>query len=92
MYVVVSYDISDHRRRARLHELLLGYGQPVQRSVFECRLTHQQVLRLQAQARRLVRGARDSIRYYQMCRQCQQRTRSDGTLLVEAETPGDFMV
>lgn len=92
MYIVVCYDISSHRRRARLHELLLGYGHPVQRSVFECRLSRRQLRQLQAQARRLARGDRDSIRYYQMCRQCQQYTQADGTKLVEAELLRDFMV
>ena len=34
MYVVV-YDISDSRRRRRLHDQLLNYGTGVQYSVFE---------------------------------------------------------
>jgi CRISPR-associated protein Cas2 len=92
MYVVVCYDISDHRRRARLHELLLGYGQPVQRSVFECRLTRRQLLKLRSQARRYARKAGESIHYYQMCDGCRQRTQDDGTKLVEAGPARDFVV
>ncbi|GBD22623.1 CRISPR-associated endonuclease Cas2 2 [bacterium HR29] len=37
-YVVVAYDIPDDRRRAKLARLLAGYGDRVQRSVFECDL------------------------------------------------------
>jgi CRISPR-associated protein Cas2 len=92
MYIVVCYDISDHRRRARLHELLLSYGTPVQKSVFECQLSRAQLRRLQAQARRFARKSGESIRYYQMCDRCQQRTQTDGTGLMEAGPVRDFVV
>jgi CRISPR-associated endonuclease Cas2 len=34
--LLVAYDISDDRRRNRLHRLLRGFGEPVQKSVFIC--------------------------------------------------------
>lgn len=34
--LLVAYDISENRRRTRLHRLLRGFGEPVQRSVFLC--------------------------------------------------------
>ena len=34
--VYVAYDISERRRRSRLRRLLLGFGEPVQESVFLC--------------------------------------------------------
>ena len=34
--VYVAYDISDRRRRNCLRRLLLGFGEPVQESVFLC--------------------------------------------------------
>jgi len=34
--LLVAYDISEDRRRGRLHRLLRGYGEPVQRSLFLC--------------------------------------------------------
>lgn len=34
--VYVAYDISENRRRYRLRRLLLGFGEPVQESVFLC--------------------------------------------------------
>ncbi|HIP96765.1 MAG TPA: CRISPR-associated endonuclease Cas2, partial [Anaerolineae bacterium] len=36
MFVVVAYDISNDRRRTKLHDTLLNFGTPVQYSVFEC--------------------------------------------------------
>lgn len=92
MYVVVCYDITSNRHRIRLHQLLLGYGSPVQKSVFECSLTHQQLQRLRRQAQRLARGPSDSIRYYQLCRQCQDLTGNLGTRLIEADLGKDFIL
>lgn len=41
---VVSYDVSDDRRRTRIFELLQGYGDHVQFSVFFADLTDQEVI------------------------------------------------
>ncbi len=92
MYIVACYDISDNRRRARLHELLMGYGAPVQKSVFECALKLPQFRQLRSKARRYVRKEGESIRYYHLCGHCQGRTREEGTPLVEKENTQDFVV
>ena len=34
--LLVAYDISDSRRRNRLHRLLRGFGEPLHNSVFVC--------------------------------------------------------
>jgi hypothetical protein len=34
--LLVTYDIADDRRRNRLHRLLRGFGEPLQKSVFIC--------------------------------------------------------
>ncbi|BAZ29225.1 hypothetical protein NIES4074_16640 [Cylindrospermum sp. NIES-4074] len=39
MFIVVSYDISEDKRRTKIHSVLKGYGQWMQYSVFECDLT-----------------------------------------------------
>jgi len=39
MLVLVTYDISDNKRRTKLATFLEGYGRRVQKSVFECFLT-----------------------------------------------------
>ncbi len=92
MYIVVCYDISSNRQRARLHELLLGYGEPVQKSVFECDITPSQFRALRARARPYVKKKGDSIRYYQMCARCCARTQADGTPLTAVDAGKDFIV
>jgi CRISPR-associated protein Cas2 len=39
---IVAYDISDQQRWRRVFRLMNGYGQWLQLSVFQCRLTRQQ--------------------------------------------------
>ncbi|HEU0115088.1 MAG TPA: CRISPR-associated endonuclease Cas2 [Thermomicrobiales bacterium] len=73
MLLVVAYDVADDRRRARLHTLLLGYGDPVQESVFECEVNERQARELKRRARRLVRPSVDLVRYYPLCAACTAR-------------------
>jgi CRISPR-associated protein Cas2 len=40
---LVTYDVSDKRRLRKTHRLMLGYGDPVQYSVFRCELSPREV-------------------------------------------------
>lgn len=70
MLMVVTYDVADDRRRVRLHTFLLGYGDAVQESVFECHLDDRQENALKRGVRRLVRSPADQVRYYRLCAEC----------------------
>ena len=43
MRIVVSYDVSDDRRRRKVAKIMEGYGYRVQYSVFECDLDADQM-------------------------------------------------
>ncbi len=49
---LVAYDIADQRRRTRLHKLLWGFGEAVQKSVFVCPLDARRRARLEVLLRR----------------------------------------
>lgn len=67
---LVCYDVADDRRRRRVERALLGLGQRVQYSVFECLLTYPEArLQLGAIADELEKGA-DSLRAYPLCIWC----------------------
>ena len=71
MYVVVSYDIEDDKRRTRIHKTLKNFGEWVQFSVFECNLTKQQYLKLRDKLDHLIKKEdNDSIRFYFLCEGC----------------------
>lgn len=65
MRIVISYDISDDKRRREVAKIMEGHGYRVQYSVFECDLTIKQLRRLQKRLRPLVKkNEMDSIRFY----------------------------
>lgn len=65
-YVVV-YDIADPRRLKRVHRACLRFGEPLQESVFLCRLTPDELYRLQSALYRVIHVGEDSVRYYPLC-------------------------
>jgi CRISPR-associated protein Cas2 len=80
MLIVVSYDISHDRRRARLHRELKNFGTPVQYSMFECVLEHQDFSRLQAAVKGVIKQD-DRVRYYRLCEQCAQHVIAIGGMV-----------
>lgn len=62
--MVISYDISDDKRRTKVMKAMEDFGKRVQYSVFECNLTSGQLETLQKRLRPLVKDKTDSIRFY----------------------------
>lgn len=73
-FLIVVYDISNDRRRTRLHNVLLNYGTPVQYSVFECLLKPGEIVKMRAAVRRVTRPRVDQVRYYFLCPSCASKT------------------
>lgn len=90
-YVVV-YDIPDDRRRNRIAQILEGYGERVQYSVFECLLTERQFEELWQALGKRIEGKEDSIRAYRLCDLCAGQTRSLGQPKPSAEVPEVYIV
>ena len=44
---LVTYDVSDAKRLRRVHRLMKGYGEWVQLSVFQCRLSRRRLAEMQ---------------------------------------------
>jgi CRISPR-associated protein Cas2 len=65
MMIVVTYDITDDRRREEIAMLLSGYGPRVQLSVFECEVSSADELRrLRSDLRDHIDPLEDQIRIY----------------------------
>lgn len=61
---VISYDITDDKRRRRVCTILEGCGRRAQYSVFECDLDSEKVDRLEARLKREINPQEDDIRFY----------------------------
>jgi CRISPR-associated protein Cas2 len=60
-FYLVSYDIRDDHRWRRLYRTLRGYGQWLQLSVFQCRLSRRRMVELEAAIREIVHGREDHV-------------------------------
>ena len=69
MFIVVCYDISDDRRRTRVSNILKGFGNRVQRSVFECDLRPKDFPKLKQRLSKVLKDD-DGLRYYILCSEC----------------------
>ena len=85
MFILISYDIANDKRRTKIAKALEGKGTRVQYSVFECELTAAQYKELKAKLLKLLQpGSKptqptDSIRCYRLCENCLQQVEIFGT-------------
>ena len=79
MFVIVSYDIADDKRRSRIFKTLKNFGQWMQYSVFECELEKMQFLKLKDRLDHLIDAEEDdSIRFYFLCESCKRQVERVG--------------
>jgi CRISPR-associated protein Cas2 len=91
-FFLVVYDISDDRRRTRLHNRLLDYGSPVQYSVFECLLTKEEYQEMRKAVRRVIRPRLDQVRFYAICKSCLKKAVVTSGKEVLTESPRPVVV
>jgi CRISPR-associated protein Cas2 len=72
MKYVVTYDISNDKRRTKLSDLLEGYGVRVNYSVFEVELSEakREKLLYEIELKKLINKKYDSLRFYHLCENC----------------------
>lgn len=69
VWIVVTYDVSTEtaegrRRLHRIAKVCQGYGQRVQKSVFECSVSQLQYEQMQRRALKCINEKEDSLRFY----------------------------
>ena len=72
MLHLVSYDISDDRRRTKLAKVIKDFGDRVQYSVFECLLDRDLLDRMTARIQAVIVEEEDSVRIYSLCVGCEK--------------------
>lgn len=60
-HYLVTYDVSDDRRRNEIFEILTGIGDHAQFSVFLCELNGRELAALRGQLRAVVNHAQDQV-------------------------------
>jgi CRISPR-associated protein Cas2 len=91
-FYIITYDIPDDKRRSDIAEILEGYGDRRQYSVFECHLTDKQMGKLWAKLEKVAEPKQDSILVYTLCKACVKKARSLGVGVPILEEKGYYIV
>lgn len=78
VYLVVAYDVSNDRRRARLAKRLEDFLPRVQMSVFEGAIPPARLPALRRAVDEIVDLEHDQVRIYTLCRGCQRNVGAVG--------------
>ena len=81
MHYVIAYDVAKDKQRTQLSELLMGYGERAQKSMFEADLKKGEVQEILQRAANLIEAG-DSLRLYPMCETCSKGIMSQGRAAV----------
>ncbi|MBW2341767.1 MAG: CRISPR-associated endonuclease Cas2 [Deltaproteobacteria bacterium] len=77
-HIVVSYDIHDPKRLARVAKNMKDYGERVLYSVFECNLSMEGFERMKESVEQIIDHMEDSVRYYFLCGKCIENVEISG--------------
>ncbi len=70
MHYVIAYDITDDQRRHRVARFLQGWGRRVQKSVFECELSREELQEVYTRLTALLVIPEDRCHLYRLCGEC----------------------
>lgn len=65
-FILITYDITNTKRRNKVSKTLVGYGKRVQYSVFECFLTNTDFELLKKRLEKFIDLEVDGIRFYKL--------------------------
>ena len=87
MLYVISYDISDNKRRQKTSQMLEGMGERVQESVFECKFPTDKLKTVIKQLSEVIEEE-DNIRIYPLCEDCYSKAVGVGKFTKTAISKG----
>ncbi|GIK38071.1 MAG: CRISPR-associated endoribonuclease Cas2 3 [Chloroflexota bacterium] len=92
MFVVISYDIPDDKRRNEVFKTLKDYGAHVQYSVFECDLKPEVFRKLRQELKEIINKEEDNVRFYVLSEEDLKKRRIWGQERTEAEVRPFYLV
>ncbi len=78
MFVMISYDVVEDKKRLRLMKFLKDYGDRMQKSVFECNLSPQTYKMIKGEIEKIINRRKDRVRYYRLCKGCVEKVEISG--------------
>lgn len=75
---IVSYDIRDPKRLNKVHKTICDFGEPRQYSVFECRLTDKNLVRMKNTLSEIIDREDDQVLIIPLCAHCVSNIKTIG--------------
>jgi len=91
-FYIISYDIGEPRRLQKVYKFLKDYGQPVQKSVFECWLTPKELQTVISWLADFIKRTEDRVRIYRLCRHCLKNLEFSGPVYAAEEPPEELIL
>lgn len=79
MHYVIAYDVTDDGRRNKIARYLEGWGRRVQKSVFECELSTEELREVLERLQELLDLSEDRCHIYRLCAKCASKRRALGS-------------
>ncbi|PIB13129.1 CRISPR-associated endonuclease Cas2 [Vibrio rotiferianus] len=89
-HYLICYDISGRKTRYRIEKALLGYGERVQYSVFECKLSSAELIKLRVEVNQWLEEG-DKVNYFRLCVHCLRRRATQGAMIAWQASPYDII-
>ncbi len=77
-FYIISYDIGNQKRLAKVHNFLKDYGMAVQKSVFECWLSEDEMKAVVSWLSDFIDRKEDRVRIYKLCKTCLKNVEFSG--------------
>ncbi|GEM_PF-180992 len=77
-YYIITYDIADDKRLAKIAKIMVNYTQRVLYSVFEGELTPEQEKQVKEKVAKIMEPMEDSVIYFRLCTECVAKIKSSG--------------
>jgi CRISPR-associated protein Cas2 len=90
-FYLLTYDIADPKRLAKIARAMEAVGQRVQDSVFEAWFAETELEKTLKKAKKIMNEKEDSLRIYSLCSPCRDKVRCLGQGKVSAE-PGVVII
>lgn len=74
MLVIVTYDVADHKRLAKVAKIMEDYGTRVQYSIFEIHADGAILSEIMRRVSGVLDEQNDSVRIYPLCKSCEKKT------------------
>jgi len=78
VFYLLTYDIADPKRLAKVAKAMESVGERVQDSVFEAWLDEAELGKLLKKAQKVMKESEDSLRIYTLCDACRKKIRCVG--------------